>query len=150
MRRELAARDFGSAERVKRGGILDVFPAFNPARMGQKIRCPAEAELFRVSLVFPYCTLCAAGLQEDFIREKEKAAQYRHGRRSEEEPQQDPHQDTQENFLNDSESPLPFSAGKGKQAPQCPSPVQWKQGKKIIYTLNQAANRKLRKAPKQQ
>ncbi len=40
------AQDFVSAERVKSGGILDVFPAFNPARMGQKIRHPAAADLF--------------------------------------------------------------------------------------------------------
>ena len=39
-----ADESFGNA------GILDVFPIFKTARMGQKIRCSAETELFRVSL----------------------------------------------------------------------------------------------------
>ncbi len=50
MRRELAARDFGSLESVKIEGILNVFPVFHTAPVGQKIPCPAEAELFSASL----------------------------------------------------------------------------------------------------
>ena len=50
-RQELAAEDFVSAESSESGGILYVFPAFRTARMGQKIRRPAEADLFRGSLV---------------------------------------------------------------------------------------------------
>ena len=50
---ELAAKDFGSAEGSENGGILYVFPVFRTARMGQKIRCPAEDDLFRGSLAGP-------------------------------------------------------------------------------------------------
>ncbi len=49
MRQELAARDFGSPESMENMGILDVFPVFHTAPEGQKIRCPAADELFRVS-----------------------------------------------------------------------------------------------------
>ncbi len=52
MRRELTAGDFGSQESMEREGILDVFPAFHTAPVGQKIRCSAETELFRGSLIF--------------------------------------------------------------------------------------------------
>ena len=45
------ARDFGSAESTEIAGILCVFPNFGTARMGQKTRHPAVAELFRGSLV---------------------------------------------------------------------------------------------------
>ena len=44
------ARDFGSAESTEIAGILCVFPNFGTARMGQKTRHPAVAELFRGSL----------------------------------------------------------------------------------------------------
>ena len=50
----LTARDFGSAESSKNGGILYVFPVFRTARMGQNIRCSAADDLFRGSLAF--CT----------------------------------------------------------------------------------------------
>ena len=50
MRRELAARDFGSPESMENEGILDVFPVFHTAPVGRKIRCPADVELFRDSL----------------------------------------------------------------------------------------------------
>ncbi len=33
-------------------GILDVFHVFHTVPVGQKIRCPANAELFRVSLYY--------------------------------------------------------------------------------------------------
>ncbi len=49
MRQELAARDFGSPESMENGGILDVFPVFHTEPVGQKIRCKADAELFRGS-----------------------------------------------------------------------------------------------------
>ena len=44
------ARDFATDESVKNEGILDVFPAFETARMEKKIRCPAADDLFRDSL----------------------------------------------------------------------------------------------------
>ncbi len=50
MKRELAARDFSSPESMENVGILHVFPVFHTAPVGQKIRCSAEAELFRGSL----------------------------------------------------------------------------------------------------
>ena len=50
---ELAARDFSPAEGSENGGILYGFPVFGTARMGEKIRCPAADELFRVSLTHP-------------------------------------------------------------------------------------------------
>ena len=50
MRQALTAEDFVTGESLKSAGILDVFPTFQTARMGQKIRCSAEAELFRGSL----------------------------------------------------------------------------------------------------
>ena len=49
-RQELTARDFGSAESAEIGGILYVFPNFSTARMGQKTRRSAVADLFRGSL----------------------------------------------------------------------------------------------------
>ena len=49
IRQELVARDFGSAESTEIAGILCVFPNFGTARMGQKTRHPAVAELFRGS-----------------------------------------------------------------------------------------------------
>ena len=50
MRRELTAEDFVMLKSLESTGILDVFPAFQTASAGQKIRCSAEAELFRGSL----------------------------------------------------------------------------------------------------
>ena len=49
MKQALAAEDFVTDESLESGGIPDVFPTFQTARVGQKIRCPAEAELFRGS-----------------------------------------------------------------------------------------------------
>ena len=51
IRQALTARDFSSAERFKSGGILDVFPGFETARMEKKIRCSAADVLFGVSFV---------------------------------------------------------------------------------------------------
>ena len=48
-RQDLAAKDFISAESSGSKGILCVLPSFRTARMGQKIRRPAEDDLFRVS-----------------------------------------------------------------------------------------------------
>ncbi len=39
MRQELAARDFGSPESKENVGLLNVFPVFLTAPVGQKIRC---------------------------------------------------------------------------------------------------------------
>ena len=50
MRRDLTARDFGSPESMGNEGILYVFAVFHTALVRRKIRCPAEAELFSVSL----------------------------------------------------------------------------------------------------
>ena len=49
-RQVLTARDFSSAESFKSGGILDVFPTFETARMEEKLRCSAADDLFRGSL----------------------------------------------------------------------------------------------------
>ncbi len=49
-RQELGARDFSLAEGFKSGGILYVFPTFEAARVGKKIRYPAADDLFRGSL----------------------------------------------------------------------------------------------------
>ena len=49
MRQELTAEDFATGESLKSAGILDGFPTFQTAHMGEKIRCSAEAECFRVS-----------------------------------------------------------------------------------------------------
>ena len=38
MRQELAAEDFATDESLKSAGILDVFPTFQTARLGEKIR----------------------------------------------------------------------------------------------------------------
>lgn len=50
MRQAPTARDLGTPESMKNGEILDVFPVFHTALAGQKIRCPAEAELFKGSI----------------------------------------------------------------------------------------------------
>ena len=47
----LTAEDFASAESLKSGGILYVFPAFQTVGLEQKIRRSAADELFRGSLV---------------------------------------------------------------------------------------------------
>ena len=49
MRQELKAEDFGQVESLKIAGILYVFPNFQTARLGQKIRCSAANDLFSVS-----------------------------------------------------------------------------------------------------
>ena len=54
----MVAGDFGSDESSENEGILDVFPVFRTARMGQKTRYPAADDLFRVSLN-SYDTNCA-------------------------------------------------------------------------------------------
>ena len=41
MRQELTAEYFVTDEGLKRAGILDVFPTFQTARLGKKIRCSA-------------------------------------------------------------------------------------------------------------
>ena len=45
MGREASARDFGTSERMKNGGILDLFPIFRTARLGQKIRRSPQSPL---------------------------------------------------------------------------------------------------------
>ena len=49
----MKAEDFGQVESLKIAGILYVFPNFQTARIGQKIRFSAVAELFRGSLGAP-------------------------------------------------------------------------------------------------
>ncbi len=61
MRQELGARDFGSPESMENEGILDVFPVFHTAPVGQKIRCPAAVELFRVSFIIAVFDLFCKG-----------------------------------------------------------------------------------------
>ena len=50
---EHSAKDFGSAERLKRAGILYVFPPFWPERMGQKIGRRPQTQLRGVALILP-------------------------------------------------------------------------------------------------
>src|SRR5574344_874118 len=54
-----SARDFGTSESMKNAGILDVFPIFHTARLGQKIRrspqfplCGVALALFKLCLSF--------------------------------------------------------------------------------------------------
>ena len=46
-----SARDFGTSESMENAGILDVFPIFHTARLGQKIRRS------------PHCPLCGIALE---------------------------------------------------------------------------------------
>ena len=48
-RQELTARDFSLDEGFKSDGVLYVLPTFETAQPGKKIRCSAEANLFRGS-----------------------------------------------------------------------------------------------------
>ena len=50
MGQELSARDFAPAESLKRAGILCVFPTFQTAQMGQKIRRKPKLPLCGVAL----------------------------------------------------------------------------------------------------
>lgn len=43
------SRSFCHRRKVSKDGNTDVFPLLETARLGQKIRCPAEADLFRGS-----------------------------------------------------------------------------------------------------
>ena len=45
-----SARDFGTSESMKNAGILDVFPIFHTARLGQKIRRSPLSPLCGVAL----------------------------------------------------------------------------------------------------
>ena len=45
-----SARDFGTSESMKNAGILDVFPVFHAARLGQKIRRSPQSSLCGVAL----------------------------------------------------------------------------------------------------
>ena len=45
-----SARDFGTSESMKNAGILDVFPIFHTARLGQKIRRSPQSSLCGVAL----------------------------------------------------------------------------------------------------
>ena len=47
-----SARDFGASESMKNAGILDVFPIFHTARLGQKIRRSPQLPLCGVALEF--------------------------------------------------------------------------------------------------
>ena len=44
-----SARDFGTSESMKNAGILDVFPIFRTARLGQKIRRSPQSSLCGVA-----------------------------------------------------------------------------------------------------
>ena len=46
-----SARDFDTSESMKNGGILDVFPIFQTARLGQKIRRNPQFPLCGVALI---------------------------------------------------------------------------------------------------
>ncbi|MCI7574639.1 MAG: hypothetical protein MSS94_07910, partial [Clostridiales bacterium] len=46
-----SARDFGTSESMKNAGILDVFPIFHTARLGQKIRRSPQCPLCGVALI---------------------------------------------------------------------------------------------------
>ena len=46
-----SARDFGTSESTKNAGILDVFPIFRTARLGQKIRRSPQSPLCGAALV---------------------------------------------------------------------------------------------------
>ena len=45
-----SARDFEPSESMENAGILDVFPIFHTARLGQKIRRSPQSSLFGVAL----------------------------------------------------------------------------------------------------
>ena len=45
-----SARDFGTSESMKHAGILDVFPIFHTAQLGQKIRRSPQSPLGGVAL----------------------------------------------------------------------------------------------------
>ena len=45
-----SARGFGTSESMKNAGILDVFPIFHTARLGQKIRRSPQLPLCGVAL----------------------------------------------------------------------------------------------------
>ena len=45
-------RDFDPSESMKNAGILDVFPIFHTARLGQKIRRSPQCPLCGVALAF--------------------------------------------------------------------------------------------------
>ena len=45
-----SARDFGTSESMENAGILDVFPIFHTARLGQKIRRSPLSPLCGVAL----------------------------------------------------------------------------------------------------
>lgn len=67
-RQKLVVRDLGSVESMESSEILDAFPAFHTAQMGQKIRNPAVADLFRGSLVlFGYINFMNADSQIPLI-----------------------------------------------------------------------------------
>ena len=46
-----SARDFDTSESMKNAGILDVFPIFHTARLGQKIRRSPQLPLCGVALI---------------------------------------------------------------------------------------------------
>ena len=60
-----SARDFGTSESMKNAGILDVFPFFHPARLGQKIRRSPQFPLCGAALI------CFPEWKEQFRRPKE-------------------------------------------------------------------------------
>ena len=47
-----SARDFDPSKRMKNAGILDVFPIFRTARLGQKIRRSPQSPLCGAAIVF--------------------------------------------------------------------------------------------------
>ena len=68
MGQEFSARDFGSSERVENAGILDVFPIFHTARLGQKIRRKPQLPLCGIALEFSGETLCGTVKNHKFLQ----------------------------------------------------------------------------------
>ena len=69
-----SARDFDPSERMENAGILCVFPIFHTARLGQKIRHPAVAELFRGSLIVEIDKMCIFTLV-DMLKKRNRIEQ---------------------------------------------------------------------------
>ena len=57
-----SARDFGPSESMENAGILDVFPIFHAARLGQKIRRSPLLPLCGVALVLQVHSVIVAPL----------------------------------------------------------------------------------------
>ena len=62
-----SARDFGTSESMKNAGILNVFPIFHTARLGQKIRRSPQSPLCGVALTRKACLgiLCRSSERDE-------------------------------------------------------------------------------------